>query len=624
MGNSDSIGGIIAYFINKKTAAEPLRKTFFPMSSFQRKLTVSLIITIAVVLSIASFWNDSVIVDEIPHIGSGYSYITKGDYRLNPEHPPLVKDLAAIPLLFQKIDTEKLFSTRFWTEDVNGQWNFGRFLIFSAADDPQTVSRTAKFPVLIFFILSAILVFYWTRKKYGDFAGYISLLLFTFSPTIMAHARFVTTDMAALFGVLFATYFFIKYLKLSTNQGPEYPRTGKNFWLASVFFGIALLTKFSTFLLVPYFLFLAAIWGFIGQKSLKNKLRATVYQSLITVLIFIVGFIIIVWPVYYLHTFNYPPERQQADTAQNLSTFGRRLAADPVIWASDKPVLRAAAQYGHGLLMVVQRSVGGNTTYFWGEVSRTAWKKYFPVVYFIKEPFAWWGLVILAFGAIIARAKLRKLKIKNWIKNYFTEFAMLTWLGIYWYVSITSNLNIGVRHLLPIYPFTIILISGQVGRLKTSLKNSFLYLLIVTAFMGWYIFENISVYPYYLTYFNQSVGGPSGGHKIVADSNLDWGQDLKRFSDWVEKENIRKIDFDYFGWADQGWYLGDKLNWTNSRTYKDLEEFKRKNDTDGWIAVSVTFLMGSRGGENGDYQWLRQQTPVTVIGNSISVYKIKE
>ena len=87
------------------------------------------IIIVSLILAITSFWDDSLIVDEIPHVGSGYGYVKALDYRLNPEHPPLAKALATIPLLFLNL-TQDAFETRFWLKDINGQWDFGRFLIF--------------------------------------------------------------------------------------------------------------------------------------------------------------------------------------------------------------------------------------------------------------------------------------------------------------------------------------------------------------------------------------------------------------------------------------------------------------------------------------------------------------
>ena len=215
------------------------------------KFIAGIIIASSTILAIVSVWNDSPIVDEIPHIGAGYSYVQKGDFRLNPEHPPLAKDLAGFALSFLSLN-QSVFKTQFWTSDINGQWNFGRNLIFNSGNNAVLMTRIAKLPMLLFFIFSALIIFHWTRKLYGDKAALIATFLFSFSPTVMAHSRFVTTDIPALFGVLLGTYFFIRFLQ---NQ------TKINFGLAIIAFGIAQLTKFSLFLLNPLFLVLAITWG---------------------------------------------------------------------------------------------------------------------------------------------------------------------------------------------------------------------------------------------------------------------------------------------------------------------------------------------------------------------------
>ncbi|MDP3954445.1 MAG: glycosyltransferase family 39 protein [bacterium] len=595
------------------------------MAKYKHNLIVVAIIAIATILAISSVWNENIIVDEVPHIGAGYSYLVKQDMRLNPEHPPLAKDIAAIPLLFLNLD-QRVFDTDIWQTKVNDQWYFGRMLIFQSGNDADLIAHAVKIPMLLFFVLSAVLVFKWANKLYGNRFALIALILFSFSPTIMAHSRFVTTDIPAMFGILLATYFFIKYLG---------DQTRKNLIIAGLTFGVALLLKFSTFLLVPYFLALAVIYGL---SRTNKKLLNTFHLLLTTVLIFIVGFILVVWPVYYFHTVGYPAERQYSDTEHILSSYGNRKFADPVVWMSDKPVIRALGQYGLGLLMVVQRSVGGNNVYFLGEVSKNAWKEYFPIVYFVKEPLAWWALAIMAVAYIAWQVKRPTKKLLEatgeFIRTYFAELAMLLWVAVFWYSSVTSNLNIGVRHLSPTFPFVILLVSGQLGRLwhkfkESSPKKLKAYSLLLTALLGWYIFENLRIYPYYLTYFNQTVGGPSEGHKVVTDSNLDWGQDLRRFSEWVKENNIEKIEFDYFGWADPAYYLGNRYIWSNSTKFMDAKDFIQRNESNGWLAVSANFYQGSQGPkEEGfktpNYLWLHEYRPVAIIGNSIFIFRITQ
>lgn len=597
------------------------------MSDKKTKVFAAIIISVSVVLAITSVWNDSLIVDEIPHIGAGYSYLVKHDLRLNPEHPPLAKDLAAIPLLFLKLKQDA-FETKPWLSDINGQWEFGRKLIFNSGNNADLITHLAKLPMLLFFILAAVLVFKWGKKLYGHSGGLIALTLFSFSPTVLAHARFVTTDLAALFGILIATYFFINYLE---------SRSPKNFWLAAITFGLALLTKFSTFLLVPYFIVLALIHS--GFRDGRSTRLGSISALGRTILLFIVGVLVVVWPVYFFNTYHYPPAHQKADTTYLLRSYGRRSLADTVIWASDKPGIRALSSYGLGLLMVNQRAIGGNTTYFLGEVTTSSWKKYFPIVYFIKEPLAWWGLVIVALLALLKVIHLQGPTLQGsypqhkqqWFKNHFSELAMLLWLLIYWAVSIKSNLNIGIRHLLPTYPFAILLVSGQISKMLDSSRKRtavFVSSFLVFFLMTWYVMETAKAYPYYLPYFNQTVGGSSGGYKYVVDSNLDWGQDLKRFSQWVKENKIPKIELDYFGWADPVYYLGNSYERLSSQKYKSAEDFRAHNHTNGWLAVSATFLEGSEGGPPErpspiNYLWLQQIQPVTTIGHSIFVYQIK-
>lgn len=599
------------------------------MISTKNKLLAGAIIITVVVLAITSVWDDSLIVDEIPHVGAGYSYVSKGDYRLNPEHPPLAKDLAALPLRFLNLD-QSVFDTKMWLSDINGQWEFGRYLIYNSGNDAQEITHAVKLPMLIFFILSAALIFRWGYELYGSRGAFLALILFAFSPTVVAHSRFVTTDMAALFGILYATYFFVRYLRSDTR---------KNFWLASIFFGVALLAKFSTILLAPFFILLALVYSIVNREKIVNSY----FPLLNSILVMLIGVLLVVWPVYYLHVKNYPPERQKRDTQVILQTvFGDstdryNFIIKPINYTSDKPAIRALSQYGLGLARVFHQTSEPHYVYFLGDVTTYGSRIYFPVVYFLKEPLAWWLLAMIAMLFIAWQVNgPSKKSFRGWgkvVREHFVEFALVLWLLIYWGSSIKSTLNIGVRHLLPVYPFMILLVSGQLSKLGSrvhglgSRKLLTIYYLLFSTLLSWYVIENIKIFPHYLTYFNQVVGGPDNGYKYVVDSNLDWGQDLVRFSKWVKKNNIQRIETDYFGWADPYYYMGTAYERLWSGKYLNAQDFIARNQTDGWLAVSATFLMGSEGPANNynpnNYLWLQSYEPISKIGNSIFVYRIK-
>jgi hypothetical protein len=152
-----------------------------------------------------------------------------------------------------------------------------------------------------------------------------------------------------------------------------------------------------------------------------------------------------------------------------------------------------------------------------------------------------------------------------------------------------------------------------------------IYSLVIALLLGWYSFESVRVWPSYLSYFNQLVGGPSGGHNAVADSNLDWGQDIKRLGQWIEKNDISAISLDYFGWAEPTAYLKNRVIYTNTGSWHSAADFIARNRSNGWIAVSATYFQQavfSTKQDNGGYRWLLNYEPVTTIGHSIMVWHV--
>ncbi|PJE59679.1 MAG: hypothetical protein COU85_02360, partial [Candidatus Portnoybacteria bacterium CG10_big_fil_rev_8_21_14_0_10_44_7] len=315
---------------------------------------------------------------------------------------------------------------------------------------------------------------------------------------------------------------------------------------------------------------------------------------------------------------------------------------------ADKPIVRAFGQYLFGLSMVFQRATGGNTTFFLGEVSNEGWRGYFPIIYLIKETLAFHLLTLLALLLVIKKYLWshwqnwsRRHQIKWWalhrqrLVKIFPEICMLAFIALYWYTSVfSSNLNIGVRHILPTFPFLYVLVAGQIalwlkkenrgcdcgcGFAHAWLKKIFVALLLV-----WGIISVLLTYPSFLAYFNESVGGPDRGYKYAADSNLDWGQDLKRLKIWADQNQINKIYIDYFGGGTPSYYFGDRaLEWHG--------EWPREKMTRAdFLALSLTFRQNNLGRpapgftkQTGAYSWLENLTPVAKIGHSIWVYKLR-
>ncbi len=582
------------------------------MSKKTSNLIAVLLLLFMIVVAILSMRDESAIMDEVAHTPAGYSYLTQRDMRLNPEHPPLLKDLSAVPLLFIK-DINFPDQLDSWQNKVNGQWDFGFNFLYNSDNDADKIIFWSRIPMLLILLVLGFYIFRWTKELFGSKTGLFALFLFSFSPTFIAHGRYVTTDVGAAVAFFIALYYFVKYLKNSSN---------KNLVLAGIAFGIAQLIKFSLFLLVPTFGLLLLIWIIVARKRFWKHIWKFI-------LILIIGYLII-YPVYLFHVAEYPAERQISDTDYHASHFPFKGIRKPLVWMAKTPILRPYAQYFLGLFMVFQRATGGNTTFFLGDVTNKGWSHYFPIVYLIKTPLALHIFTLIALLFIAWQIPKRfwiKIfeKMRKCIRKNFAELAMLTFIIIYWAFSIKSNLNIGVRHVLPTFPFIYILISGQIKRIADYIKDKktfAIWCLMLGVLIFGYAFSSLSIFPYYLTYFNELAGGSENGYKYVTDSNLDWGQDLKRLAKWVDEQGIEKIKVDYFGGGTVEYYLGDKFEgW-----WADRNPEEAKNS---WLAISATFLQQNRATPTkgwsqptDHYLWLNQYEPVTVIGNSIFVYYI--
>lgn len=590
------------------------------------------------VLMFASAWHDSGIMDELAHIPAGYSYLTQKDMRLNPEHPPLIKNLAALPLLL--LDINFPTDVKAWAQDLNGQWDMGRIMLYEAGNDPDQILHWSRFPMMLLAILFGWLLFAWTKKRFGPGVALMTLAFFAFSPTFIAHSRYVTTDLAAAFGFFIGIAAFIDFIENPTR---------KHLVIAGIALGVALLLKFSLFLLLVVYGVITLLWvastfthpseHLSRSQRLGHALR---HGAMLVGKLALVGIVALalVWIVYIWHVWNYPQDKQLADATELLSSFGKRYLVNFDLWLIANPFTRPIGQYVLGLLMVVQRAAGGNTTYFLGEVNNSGWWYYFPVVYALKEPLALHiaTLIALALGMRSWFAQ-RSFKLLTWVRTHIAEATMLTFIAIYWAYSIDSPLNIGVRHVLPTFPFIYLLVSKRLldwarhvpipNPRTTAEALSDLYHryvlglpkhLLIGALLFWTMFHTLIAFPAYLSYFNEVVGGSREGYRYAVDSNYDWGQDLKRLAYYVQAHKIDRIAIDYFGAGSPEYYLGSAAEpWSSAR-----------GPVRGYFAVSASFRQGAYGetppwftrAPQDSYEWLRPHEPVARAGESIFIYNL--
>jgi 4-amino-4-deoxy-L-arabinose transferase-like glycosyltransferase len=566
--------------------------------------------------------NDSLIYDEAAHIPAGYSYLTQHDMRLNPEHPPLLKNLSAIPLLFfqPSFDT----TADFWTKDNAdaSQWNAGKSFLFASGNNPDQIIFWSRLPIILISLALGLLIFKWTRELAGTAAGLFALILYAFDPNILGHNHFVTTDIGIATFTALAFYFFLRFIKEPTT---------KNILLAGLFLGLVQLVKFSSVLSFPVFILITIIYPLVKFHHHQSRWHCFLEYIGKSILVFLISFCI-VYTAYVFNTYQMPQEKLPEIMNHYFKPHDMRPvnvhARAVLFWMNEKTILMPMADYLFGVARVFQRVAGSNTTYFMGEVSKYGFFSYFPIVFILKEPLAIILLLLISIG--IYFSNLYKLIIHepmqighksiHYLRTRIVEFSMFLFIALYVFTSITGRLNIGLRHLLPIFPFMYILISVGIFRFLRKKHSFFKHAIHFTLSMivSILIFGTIHAYPYYTSYFNSLAGGPYQGYRFVTDSNADWGQDLKRLRSFLYAHpEISKIKIDYFGMADLDYYLAGRYEkwWASKRPIEP-----------GWYAISALFLQegiyDKKKSNDESYRWLKNKKPLYQVGTSILIYHI--
>ncbi len=568
-------------------------------------------------LSIGSMKEDSAIRDEMPHVVAGYSYLTKFDYRLNPEHPPLVKQLSALPLLF--LDLNFPTEDPGWRDHVNDQWSLGNTFLYHSGNDADQMIFWGRIPIVLLMIITGWIIFKWTSEIFkSKLAGLLSLILFAVSPNIIAHGRFITTDMGVTAFSVFALYSWWKFLK---------DPTGKKFIWASLLQAGLHLAKFSSPLFLPIIGLMAIVAIFSYKQKWSLAKRAKLYLGA-TVLATIIAYAVVgIW--YQVCIFKMPLEVQQNLIGESIadSDFKNAGLATKLTKMTEIYPLRPYAQYLLGFVMVAAHASYGHSTYFMGETGQN-WPEYYFIAYLLKEPLTsqiFLGLaVLISIGILVAFLKSRQKgkEFKEAFKQYGVLAPFVFLILLYMIMGMKAKLQLGIRYIVPIFPYLYIIIGGliayQLNRWKKK-KNLFKFGWVVVLLLTIWLFgANFKIYPHYLAYFNETIGGPENGWQYLVDSNIDWGQDLRRLKKYVAENNIQNIKVDYFGGGDLDYYLGEG----------NYEPWGfNKGPATGWLAVSINAIQwnSTNHGDKQSYHWLTDNyDPFEKLGYSIFLYRLPE
>jgi Dolichyl-phosphate-mannose-protein mannosyltransferase len=550
-------------------------------------------------LQVWSYSRTSATWDEPGGLAAGYAALAARDYRPAIEHPPLTRLWAALPLLFMSgvsLDARAVDAARPDVIAFQGPFDIGHRFLYRENDSDRLLYR-ARFMNVLLGVVLGVLVFCWAGEWLGFRAAVVALVLYTIEPNIAAHSSLVTTDLGVTCFVFGAVYFLWRASRRLTAS---------NIAGLVACFVLAILSKFSAAILGPIVLALMTmiVWR-------RGTLSPAAAAGLVGVLV------VATWGgVWAAYGFRYAPSatpgwlfalHDHPAVRQAVPTI-----AAIVSWTDAYHLLPNAFSQGflHG-----QGLVQGRPSFLAGSYSNFGWWYYFPVAFLIKTPLA---LLALFLGGVVL--SIRRGRLLSLDGEAFLVVPIAFFLG----VSMTSALNIGLRHILPIVPFVIVLAALAARALIESTSRHGRRICGVLLAAG--LLEFASAYPNNLAFFNRAAGGPSNGFRWLADSNVDWGQDLKPLKGWMDRQEVAHINLAYFGVADPAYY-GIDCTYLGGTTIPGVTPaMMLPPRLPGYVAVSVTLLNGVPFGERDRdfYKPLRDRTPFADIGGSIRVYWVEK
>jgi hypothetical protein len=463
-----------------------------------------------------SLRGDSATFDETAHIAAGVAYAERGDFRLNPEHPPLVKYLSGASLaVVGKAGLD--YGSPAWAG--GDPWALGWELLngppeSAARRDPADRLVPARLPVLALGAILLLVVYGWAREIHGPDAGLLALALAATCPTLLAHARLVTTDLAAALGAAGTLWAAWRWL-----SAPSWRRL----IVTGAALGGALLAKYSCVLLVP---------ALVGLVLIAAAGRRIAWRHAASGLVIALGIAYaLVWAGYGLR-FAASPEPGRALSWGFLERAPGGLPG-AVAFAREHHLLPEAYLFGLAYARAESRE---RVAFLDGEESVEGWWRYFPEAFALKTPLAFLALLLWAVADGLRRTRGRS------FDGWFVALPALGFVA----VSIVSRFNIGHRHLTPLYPLACVTIAPLASQLAARGVRR----LALLALLGLCGVSFLLATPGYLSYFNVAAGGTRGAMHHLVDSNLDWGQDLGRLSTWMDRHGVPEVDLAYFGTAD--------------------------------------------------------------------------
>lgn len=569
------------------------------------RAVVFTLLTVHIALLAISAWLHSPVIDEVPHLPSGISHWQLGRFELYRVNPPLVRMVAAVPVMLAGAKTD-------WAHYVEGNGvrpiaNVGNDFLYANGESVTWYYTLARWACIPFSIIGAVTCLRWASEVFGQVPGHLALGLWCFSPNILANAALITPDAGATALGVLCSFFFWKWLKQpSWNIA----------FLAGTTLGLAELTKTTWILLFGLW---PAIW--LCVALVRRHAPATIPPARQLAVILGVALYVLNLGYGFDGTFTRLGDFRFVSKAlshQGLNQPGEsRVNRFDGTWLGSVPV-PFPRQYVIGIDLQKRDFENRLWSYLRGQWQRGGWWYYYLYAMAIKVPLGTWMLVGMAVACWFA-GRWKAMSVAD-------EMALLVPpVTILLFVSSQTGFSHHLRYVLLIFPFLFIWVS----RVAACSRQGPTWLkLAASVAVIWSVGSSLLYFPHSLSYFNELVGGPKNGHRHLDNSNTEWGQDLLLLRQWMASHpETGPVAIDVFTRCrPEQVGISHRTPTTAKGTSepgshpaaRHAEESGKFGPWPGWHVIGVNLLHC----RSRQYEYFLDFAPVDRIGYSMNVYCI--
>ncbi len=559
----------------------------------KNKILFILLLVFILTINISANTQKSLTWDEPLFILNGLYYLEEGT-AFNSNQPLLSSIISATPLVFLDIEPLEYEDIDYLFKDAK------KVFPYYKNNDLDTITFWSHIGFILFSLIFAYFVYKWGKELYGKRAGLFALFLYTFSVTILAWTTSATPDFLSVGLMFISLYYFWKYLNKDQTKFLIY---------SSIFLGLATAAKITALFLLPiFFINYLIYYRQITIQNLKKIIKTFLIIGIISFLALSLVHIKDIGPLYDTEDPFYQNEvGGEFRTEERLEGILDNYISEE---SSFRPYIKSlvtefplpAKTFFQALYTHSQDSVSsGRASFMFGEWKIDGWWYYYIIVFLIKVPIP---IILFFLLSLLYFKKAKHHDIKN---ELYLIIPILVWFILF---SFVSRIDAGIRHMLLMFPF-IFLLSSKLIKLRNN--KLIKYTLILLSI--WLVLTTLLTFPFYVSYFNETVGGSENGYKLLGAGNVDLGQDMIHIEGYLEDNQIDFIKLHYNG--------------VETPDYRNINyELIDCNETEGLIMISAGVLQGAS--YNGEYRntfpdqecffWLYNQTPIDNIGGSILIY----